>query len=241
MGRFRSRGLTLIETIFAMWIFSIVVLSVSVCISGMNAKANQRKLQALALARSECERVKCFINSGYLSNGNNSNKKYTRIFSITDKHDVSYDSSGSVVFERQDNMEPICYDKELTGHFYKPSDLSGIPASITTGRDPGTVIGPDGNRSTLDPESVSRDFRSSAIENDDLANPKLVKKRLCKGYIVDVVIEKEPGATPAPGNISFYKVRTRVAWLEKDAKGHFAVRTVRFVSAASSSVSVYRP
>ncbi len=126
----KQQGLSLIEVIFSMWIIAVVIFSTVVCTSGMNAKFNQRKLQALNIAKSELERIKYLASLGSLElNGVDTpkNKKagtrdYTLIRFLTDDQDVEL-LDQKITFEGE--PEPK-YETDLLERFSRVGDKEDL-------------------------------------------------------------------------------------------------------------------
>lgn len=222
--KIKEKGLTLIEAIISMWIFAIVVLSVVVCIAGMNSKISQRKLQALNIARSEVERVRYKIMSGAMNmNGGTDRKNYSRLFEVVEKRVVKVDSKGNLInYTQKNKVAPRTKETYSEVYFYaKDKDANHVidvnEADDMTGTNQGQIPvafnGGDAVNIIKNLTATQAQFLSIKDQIDYREDEGEGLFTLYKGFVMDVKINKDP----SNGNI--YNVLVKVGWFEQGAQG----------------------
>ncbi len=242
--RSKNKGLSLIEVIFSMWIIAVVIFSTVVCTSGMNAKFNQRKLQALNIAKSELENIKYLVSMGsFALNSSTSTRNYTNIYYITDdqtadlKEEIFNTSSGTVSgeeimlssgepFVRDDNIARIIFDS------LPPASQQEPPSLPVLTFEPGYLI------KTVQTSSVNlrQQLRDDlSLSGELLANGEPNGK---KAFIMDVNAKEYKTVYSGLKPMYIYEIRLRMGWMEKSS-GRDILSTQTFYSKMSSAVMPY--
>ncbi len=248
--RKNEKGLSLIEVIFSMWIIAIVIFSTAVCTSGMNAEFNQRRLQALNIAKSELEHIKYLASLGSLRiefNGGTAGsgtRDYTIIRSVTDNRNIrvvdSFNSQTGKTetnpdgrFERSSEKDAIIFDS-LPG--VSESEVAGrFRSSLNFSLRPGYLIE---DVKSKDQRALLRDI----LRSEELGNLESEGK---KSFIIDVNVrfseelkDSSVTANPSANECYLYEVRVAVAWLERSG-GAEVLSTQNYYTRVLSNVTPY--